>query len=131
MDVVPTRAEATSLPLEGAHALPPARPNALQGLGRPVIDPGVPDGEHEQVAAPQLNTHTQGSHLRHRLPRLAEALRADLVSPLLRVHRSKPSLRPAFPATRRSRGGSAAAVAETNDRRMGVHTHRAGKTGCA
>jgi hypothetical protein len=74
-----------------ADALPPARPNALQGLAHPVID-----NEHEQVAALQLNTESQGSHLRNRLLRLGATLWADPVLSLHPIHRSRLSLRPAF-----------------------------------
>jgi hypothetical protein len=79
-----------------ADALPPARPNALQGLAHPVIDDGVLDNEHEQVAALQLNTESQGSHLRNRLLRLGATLWADPVLSLHPIHRSRLSLRPAF-----------------------------------
>jgi hypothetical protein len=72
-----------------ANALPPARPNALEHLARPVIDHGVLNREHEQVAAPQLDTESQGPQLRDRLLRLAATLRAELVLPLLPVHRPR------------------------------------------
>ena len=88
-----------------SSASPPTSPNTpvhsvmhsrqfghtLQGLACPVIAHGVLDGEHEQVSAPQLNPKSQRTHLGNRLLGLAATLRADLVPPLLRVHRSKAS----------------------------------------
>jgi hypothetical protein len=76
------------------NAPPPAGPNALQRLERPVVDLGVLDREYEQVATPQLNQHSRGPHLRNRLLRLAAKFRADFVTPLLPIHESKLYPRP-------------------------------------
>jgi hypothetical protein len=60
------------------------------------IDLGVLKGEYERVPVPEFNADAQGSQLCDRLLRPAAILGADLVSPLIPVHRSKISLRRGF-----------------------------------